>query len=97
MDFDNDPSGSRLMVEVERAVILDPEDALEERLRLGVLTSALLEHADVLCTDVAVQQLPGATAVLEGWMRDASTLAAAMDVLARRSRGSSPGSSTSES
>ena len=72
------------MVEAERTVILDPEDALEARLRLGVLTSALMEHADVLCTDVAVQRLPGATAVLQGYLRDASTLAAAMEVLERR-------------
>ena len=82
------------MVEEERTVILDPEDALEARLRLGVLTSALMEHADVLCTDVAVQLLPGKTAVLQGYLRDASTLAAAMEVLARRSRGASLGSST---
>ena len=82
------------MVETEHIVILDPEDALEARLRLGVLTSALMELADVLCTDVAVQQLSGATAVLHGYLRDASTLAAAMDVLARRSRTASPGSSS---
>ena len=84
------------MVEAERTVSLDPEDALEARLRLGVLTSALMEHADILCTDVAVQQLPGATAVLQGYLRDAAALAAAMDVLARRSRAASLGPTTPE-
>ena len=73
------------MVEAKRTVILDPEDALEARLRLGVLTSALIEHAAVLCTVVALQRLPGATVVLQGELRDASTLAAAMEVLERRS------------
>lgn len=66
--------------------VLDPEDALEARLRLGVLTSTLIEYADVLCVDVGLMQLEPAPDLLQGYLRDASTLTAAMEVLARRSR-----------
>ena len=66
--------------------VLDPEDAREIRLRLGVLTSTVIEYADVLCVDVGLMQLDPAPDLLQGYLRDASTLTAAMEVLARRSR-----------
>ncbi len=83
------------MTDPDRVPILDPDDAMEARLRLGVLTSALIEHADVLCTDVPLLRLPAAPAVLRGYLNDATTLAAAMEVLSRRSSVASPGPSGS--
>ncbi len=69
---------------MDLAPTLDPDDAMEARLRLGVLTSALIERAEFLCTDVTLLRLPAAPGVLQAYLADATTLAAAMEVLARR-------------
>nr|WP_315054288.1 hypothetical protein [uncultured Brevundimonas sp.] len=63
--------------------ILDPEDALEAKLRLGVLASSLLDRADVMCTDVGIlrQQITGQ--MLQVLARDFSKLVDAMEVLER--------------
>ncbi|MFN4092194.1 MAG: hypothetical protein ACK4FG_04795 [Brevundimonas sp.] len=72
------------MTDLDLAPTLDPDDAMEARLRLGVLTSALIERADCLCTDVTLMRLPAAPEVLKAYLADATTLAAAMEVLVRR-------------
>lgn len=84
LDFPRDQSGSRPMSMPDLLPTLDPKDALEARLRLSVLASSLIEHAHVLCVDVELQQLPAYTTVLQGYLRDASALASAMEVLSRR-------------
>lgn len=71
-DFDRDP-------------MLDPDDALEAKLRLGVLASAILDHAHTLSTDTSLLALSEAGSVLKGYAEDFQKLAAAMEVLERRS------------
>ena len=68
--------------------ILDPEDALEAKLRLGVLASSLLERADVMCTDVGILQQQITGQMLQVLARDFSKLVDAMEVLERH--GSAP-------
>ncbi|KPF81118.1 hypothetical protein IP78_05570 [Brevundimonas sp. AAP58] len=65
---------------------LDPEDALEAKLRLGVLASALLDSAQVLCTDVELLRFDVSGRILRSQATDFATLAAAMEVLERRSQ-----------
>lgn len=62
---------------------LDPDDAEEARLRLGVLASALLEEGHLLCTDVHAMQEDAASRRLVQMVEDAAVLTRAMAVLAR--------------
>lgn len=64
--------------------LLDTEDALEAKLRLGVLASSVLDAANILCTDVSLLQLGGAGRVLKSYGADFQALASAMEVLERR-------------
>lgn len=61
---------------------------------LAMMTVRLVEQAHVLCVDVGLQRLSKASEVLQGYLEDATTLAAAMEVLARRAGLPSPASST---
>lgn len=70
-DFDRDP-------------MLDPDDALEAKLRLGVMASTILDHAHILSTDTSLLALSEAGSVLRGYAEDFQRLAAAMEVLERR-------------
>ncbi|MBX9708673.1 MAG: hypothetical protein K2X61_12145 [Caulobacteraceae bacterium] len=65
---------------------LDREDALEAKLRLGVLASALLDSSQVLCTDVDLLRFDVSGRILLSQAADFATLAAAMEVLERRSQ-----------
>lgn len=65
--------------------MLDPDDALEAKLRLGVIASAILDHAHILSTDTSLLALSEAGSVLRGYADDFQRLAAAMEVLERRS------------
>jgi len=71
-DLDHDP-------------MLDPDDALEAKLRLGVIASAILDHAHILNTDTSLLALSETGSVLRGYADDFQRLAAAMEVLERRS------------
>lgn len=71
--------------DLDRDPMLDPEDALEAKLRLGVLASAVLDHAHILSTDTSLLALSEAGSVLKGYADDFQRLAAAMEVLERRS------------
>lgn len=86
MDFWPDASGSQAMSEeaTDSAGLLDLEDALEAKLRLGVLASSLMEHAHFLCADVSLLRQTGAGGVLVGYAADLSVLAKAIQVLERR-------------
>jgi len=64
---------------------LDPEDALEAKLRLGVLASSILESAHILCTEIDLLRVNAAGRVLKSSAADFQALAAAMEVLERRS------------
>lgn len=64
--------------------MLDPNDALEAKLRLGVLASAILDHSHMLSTDTGLLALSEAGSVLKGYADDFQRLAAAMEVLERR-------------
>lgn len=61
------------------------DDALEAKLRLGVLASFLLEGAHILSTDVERLTMNSAGRVLCGHAADFQALAAAIEVLERRS------------
>ena len=65
--------------------LFDPKDALEAKLRLGVLASDLLEEAHMISTDVALLGVNGAGRVLKAYAADLQALAAAIEVLERRS------------
>lgn len=65
--------------------LLDREDALEAKLRLGVLASTLIEGAHILCTDVELLGLEASGRVLKTYASDLQALASAMEVLERRS------------
>ncbi|WP_284876689.1 hypothetical protein [Brevundimonas sp. MEB006b] len=67
------------------APVLDPEDALEAKLRLGVLASHLIERADIMCTDVGILRASIAGQILQTVASDFSKLVDAMEVLERRS------------
>lgn len=56
LDFLADESGSCSHVDDydPPAPVLDPKDALEAKLRLGVLASNLIERVDIMCTDVGI-------------------------------------------
>lgn len=85
LDLRRDQSGSAVMTPDEDVALFDREDALEAKLRLGVLASSLLEGAHILCTDVNLLQLNGAGRVLQSQAADFQSLAAAIEVLERRS------------
>lgn len=72
------------MVTQDARRVLDPDDAGEARLRLGVLIAALLEEAHSLCVDPGTMTKPDASEALTRLLTDATTLAAAMAVLSRR-------------
>lgn len=65
--------------------LLDRDDALEAKLRLGVLASSILEGAHILCTDVILLKEVAAGRVLQSHAADFQALAAAIEVLERRS------------
>lgn len=65
--------------------MMDPDDALEAKLRLGVMASVILDHAHILSTDTSLLALSEAGSVLKGYADDFQRLAAAMEVLERRS------------
>ena len=65
--------------------LFDRKDALEAKLRLGVLASSILEGAHILCTDVELLKMAAAGRVLKTQAADFQTLAAAIEVLERRS------------
>jgi hypothetical protein len=65
--------------------VLDPEDAMEAKLRLGVLASALIERADILCTDVGLLARPITGQMLKATAADFAALVAAIEVLERLS------------
>ncbi len=67
------------------APVLDPEDALEAKLRLGVLASSLLDRADIICTDVGILRRSITGQLLQTVASDFSKLVDAMEVLERRS------------
>lgn len=67
------------------APVLDPEDALEAKLRLGVLASHLIERADIMCTDVGILRASITGQILQTVACDFSKLVDAMEVLERRS------------
>ena len=71
--------------DLDRDPMLDPDDALEAKLRLGVMASAILDHAHILSTDTSLLALSEAGSVLKGYAEDFQKLAAAMEVLERRS------------
>lgn len=66
--------------------MLDPEDAREARLRLGVLASTLLEVSHDLCVIVALADDPKTARRLQTNARDFLVLADAMAVLDRLGR-----------
>lgn len=68
--------------------LIHPEDALEAKLRLGVLMSSILEGAQILCTDVALLKQEASGRVLRSYAADFISLAAAIEVLDRRSASS---------
>lgn len=70
--------------DLDREPMLDPDDALEAKLRLGVLASAILDHAHMLSTDTGLLTLSEAGSVLKGYADDFQRLAVAMEVLERR-------------
>lgn len=70
--------------DLDREPMLDPDDALEAKVRLGVLASAILDHAYMLSTDTGLLALSEAGSVLKGYADDLQRLAAAMEVLERR-------------
>lgn len=65
--------------------MFDIQDALEAKLRLGVLASSILEGAHIVCTDVNLLKLGEAGRVLRSHAADFQALAAAIEVLERRS------------
>lgn len=67
------------------APVFDPEDALEAKLRLGVLASSLLDRADIMCTDVGILRRSITGQLLQTVASDFSKLVDAMEVLERRS------------
>ena len=67
------------------APVLDPEDALEAKLRLGVLASNLIERADIMCTDVGILRATITGQLLQTVASDFSKLVDAIEVLERRS------------
>lgn len=71
--------------DLDRDPMLEPDDALEVKLRLGVMASAILDHAHILSTDTSLLALSEAGPVLRGYADDFQRLAAAMEVLERRS------------
>ncbi|MNR90672.1 hypothetical protein D3C72_216590 [compost metagenome] len=71
--------------DLDQDPMLDPADALEAKLRLGVMASAILDHAHILSTDTSLLALSEAGSVLKGYADDFQRLAAAMEVLERRS------------
>lgn len=68
----------------------DPDDALETRLRLGVLIADLAERVHVIGVDVELMGSPVAASALQAYLRDAAILAAAGEVIARRSGARGP-------
>lgn len=64
--------------------ILDADEVQEARLRLGILASALLEEAHVLCTEVGAAMHETASERLTEAVEDAAILTRAIAVLARR-------------
>lgn len=66
--------------------MLDPEDAREARLRLGVLASTLLEDSHELCVIVSLADDPETAKRLQTNARDFLALADAMAVLDRLRR-----------
>lgn len=86
LDFNRDQSGSQVMINDDApSPILDPEDALEAKLRLGVLANSLTERIEILCTDVSLLRLPAAGQILKRNVEDLSTLVAAIETLERLS------------
>lgn len=71
--------------DLDQDPMMDPDDALEAKLRLGVMASAILDHAHILSTDTSLLALSEAGSVLRGYADDFQRLAAAMEVLERRS------------
>lgn len=64
--------------------MLDPEDAHEALLRVGVLASSILEQSHDLCVDVIALKDPTTAIKIKRGADDLAALAAAMVVLARR-------------
>lgn len=71
--------------EDDEFALFDPENALEAKLRLGVLASTLIEGAHIVCANVALLSLTGSGRVLKSQAADFQVLAAAIEVLERRS------------
>jgi hypothetical protein len=65
--------------------VLDPDDALEAKLRLGVLASSLIDRADIMCTDVGLLRQSITGEILQTVASDFTKLVDAMEVLERRS------------
>lgn len=64
--------------------MIDREDVLECRARLGVIAAAVLEQAHEHCVDLQAMKSPDSADALTGLADDFSTLVAAMAVVARR-------------
>lgn len=64
---------------------LDPDDALEAKLQLGVLASRLMELAHILSLEAHLLAMQGTGRVIDNYIKDAQVLTAAMEVLERRS------------
>ena len=58
--------------------LLDRDDALEAKLRLGVLASSILEGTHILCTDVILLKEVAAGRVLQSHAADFQALAAVL-------------------